>query len=215
MKIEINISNKVFYALMTLVVITLVGVGVLATPNPGHRSNEIDEADPQVGTLSNGQWCKASGSGSSGEIDCTENPPTMTETDPTVDIDKLKSLVSNDFHNLGGTDDVGTDNQTLAELTGYTTSNTITVTDGQSPAAETVIGSGTINTITVTSNTITANGDIVADSNTRTGCAWLTVTACDDLDCQLICSGNRYLAGYKLRVNTDDVKEVVGYCCEL
>ena len=34
-------------------------------------------------------------------------PPIYTETDPTVDLTKLQGLVTNDFHNLGGTDATG------------------------------------------------------------------------------------------------------------
>src|SRR5690606_10232631 len=38
------------------------------------------ELDPSVGTITNAKWCMASG----GKIHCNQNPPVLTETDPTV-----------------------------------------------------------------------------------------------------------------------------------
>jgi hypothetical protein len=51
-----------------------------------------------------------------------------TETDPTVDLGKLKSLVTDDFHNLGGTDDILTEAQVdnYVADNGYLTSYTET-----------------------------------------------------------------------------------------
>lgn len=76
-----------------------------------------------AGTVTNGVYTTGSGtvflaptgdgSGLSGVV--------KTEADPTVDLTKIQGLVTNDFHNLGGTDNTGTDDQTAAEVPVTTT----------------------------------------------------------------------------------------------
>lgn len=96
MKIEINIPNKVFYALMALIVVILIGTGVYAVSGVSHTADEIQEIDP------------------------------------TVNLAKLKTLVSNDFHNLGGTDAVDdADASVTNEIQTLSLSgNTLTLSNG-------------------------------------------------------------------------------------
>lgn len=43
MKFEVNVSNKVFYGVLIVVVVLLIGVGVYAVaPNPGHDGGQLD-----------------------------------------------------------------------------------------------------------------------------------------------------------------------------
>lgn len=66
-----------------------------------------------------------------------------TETDPTVTLAKLKSLVSNDFHNLGGTDQVGITSESDPQV-GSITTNYIPKWNGSALVSGTVYDNGNI-----------------------------------------------------------------------
>jgi hypothetical protein len=82
------------------------------------------ETDPVFGA-----WDKSTGiSIAESQITDLDHFTTADETDPTVDLSKLKTLVSNDYHNLGGTDNVLTETQVdnYVSNNGYLTSYTET-----------------------------------------------------------------------------------------
>ncbi len=58
-KIHINLSNKVLYTFVTIIVILALGVGVYAlAPNPGHAASEVDFSET-IATLNADQICLA------------------------------------------------------------------------------------------------------------------------------------------------------------
>ena len=80
------------------------------------------ETDPVFGA-----WDKSTGiSITEGQISNLKHFTNADETDPTVNLAKLKTLVRDDFHNLGGTDDTLSETQvdTYVANNGYLTSET-------------------------------------------------------------------------------------------
>jgi hypothetical protein len=75
-KIEINVSNKLFYSVITLIAIILVGVGVYAYGGtaPATMGHTLGELIPSCGGMIKGT------SGVANSWSCTPNPPTCSGT---------------------------------------------------------------------------------------------------------------------------------------
>ncbi len=85
-QVNFNLSNRWLYTLITILVVSIIGVGVYAIshPNPGHSSGEIEEADPTVNAYIKNKGSCAAITGSADLCDGIDNEGVIVESDPTV-----------------------------------------------------------------------------------------------------------------------------------
>lgn len=85
-KIQVNftLTNRWLYTLIVFLVLVIISVGVYAYNSGyndpsvlGHSADEIEEADPKVGTITNNKWCIGSGD----QVVCNQNAPSLSEFD--------------------------------------------------------------------------------------------------------------------------------------
>jgi hypothetical protein len=154
-------------AVVTLGQIYLLSYDVNFKPNVGNvglgtttPTTKLDVNGVITSTGGNsGQWNTAYGWGDHATAGYLTS---YTETDPTVDLSKLKTLVSNDFHNLGGTDNVLSETQVdnYVSNNGYLTS--FTETDPK-------VGANTLNYVAKWDGSALVQGSIYDNGNVGIG----------------------------------------------